>query len=64
MLKVVEKQDAGEAGEELLLLDEIAQGSAADADGGAEGGVRRLRRARMVKVFVLWRPGGWSHLSR
>jgi len=25
MLKVVEKQDAGEAGEELFLLDEIAR---------------------------------------
>jgi hypothetical protein len=35
MLKVVEKRDEREAGEELLLLDEIAWGSAADADRSA-----------------------------
>ncbi len=37
MLKVVEKQDAREAGEELLLLDAIARGRTADADGSAAG---------------------------
>jgi hypothetical protein len=36
MLKVAEKQDAGEAGEERGLLDEIAR-EGADADGGASG---------------------------
>jgi hypothetical protein len=32
MLKVIEKRDEREAGEELLLLDERARGGTADAD--------------------------------
>ena len=43
MLKVVEKRDEGEAGEELLLLDEIAREGAPDADRSAQGRDRRLR---------------------
>ncbi len=46
MLKVVESGAGREAGEQLFELDEIDTArSAADADGGAEDGSRRLRRA-------------------
>ena len=37
MLKVIEKQDEREAGEEFLLLDEIVCEGTADADRSAEG---------------------------
>ena len=59
MLRVIEKQEEREAGEEVLLLDEIARRRAADADDGTQVGGRWLCRAPSRRARRTWaRPGG------